>query len=121
LTDRTWGGDNRGGAVEGVYKNLHPPPTVPRDVVLGVGHRRSQVTIVLPDELELLLERIVPDYLGYDATVHSDECYTIILLTLDYRYTAWRANLSLDGRWTLNPLDWAGTYRVIVPEEGESW
>ena len=74
----------------------------------------------MPEELEGLLERIAPDYLGYDATYHSDECYTIILLTLDYKYTAWRAHLSLDGRWSLTPLDWHGTFQLVV-EEGDEW
>lgn len=84
--------------------------------------REEKPTILyLPPALEELLERIEPDYLGYDATFHSNECYTIILLTLDYRYTAWRAHLSVDGRWTLNPLDWQGTFSLVVPAEGESW
>jgi len=72
----------------------------------------------LPDSLEELLERIDPDYLGYDATFHSSECYTIIMLTLDYRYTAWRAHLSQDNRWTLSPLDWAGTFQLVTFDEG---
>jgi hypothetical protein len=71
----------------------------------------------LPGELEELLERIDPDYLGYDATLHSDTCYTIILLTLQYKYTAWRAHKSLDERWTLSPLDHAVTFRLTSDDE----
>lgn len=74
--------------------------------------------LYLPPPLEELLERLEPDYLGYDATFHSKECYTVILLTLDYRYTAWRAHLSLDDRWTLSPLDWSGTFQLVSFDEG---
>lgn len=81
------------------------------------GSLREECTILtLPDELEELLERIEPDYLGYDGTKHSDACYTLLLLTLDYRYTAWRAHLSLDDRWTLSPLDWSGTFSLVSEE-----
>lgn len=79
------------------------------------------MTIYLPTELEDLLEYLEPDYLGYDATLHSELCYTIILLTLNFKYTAWRAHQSLDGRWTLSPLDYAGTFRLVSPTEGETW
>lgn len=73
--------------------------------------------IQLPVELEDLLERLEPDFLGYDATLHSDTCYTIILLSLDYKYRSYRAHLSLDGRWTVNPLDWSGTFRLVTIED----
>jgi hypothetical protein len=115
------GGDYRGGRVEGESLFLHPLGQAPRDVALRDSIWGELTILTLPDELEGLLERIDPDYLGYDATFHSPECYTIILLTLDYRYTAWRAHLSLDGRWTLSPLDWAGTFRLVQPAEGEEW
>ena len=121
LTAQLWGGDKRGGAVEGEIPFLHPPRFAPRDVALESWMEGEPTILYLPEKLEELLERIEPDYLGYDATFHSNECYTIILLTLDYRYTAWRAHLSLDGRWTLNPLDWEGTFRLVVPAEGEEW
>lgn len=67
-----------------------------------------------------MLEYLEPDFLGYDATFHSERCYTIILLTLDYRYTAWRAHLSLDDRWTLSPLDWSGTFQLVTFDESET-
>jgi hypothetical protein len=76
------------------------------------------VTIELPPALEDLLERLEPDFLGYDATYHSPECFTITLLTLDYKYRSYRAHLSWDGRWTLNPLDWHGTFSLVEPQNG---
>lgn len=35
---------------------------------------------------------------------HSNWAYTIVLLDLDYKYYTFRANLSLDGRWTVIPI-----------------
>lgn len=86
---------------------------VPGDATLG-----GYSILTLPDELEGLLERVEPDFLGYDATLHSEECYTVILLTLDYTYRAYRCHLSRDGRWTVNPLDWSGTFRLVTFDEG---
>lgn len=71
----------------------------------------------VPLDLEDLFAYIDPDWLGYDATLHSERCYTVIILTLDYRYTAWRCNLSDDGRWSMNPLDWAGTFQLVTYDE----
>lgn len=72
----------------------------------------------LPWDLEDLLCEIDPDYLAYDATFHSNRCYTIVLLQLDYAYSAWRAIQADDGHWTLNPLDWAGTFQLVTFNEG---
>lgn len=104
--------------MEGEIPILHPPRAAPRHVLPEPSGWGEPTILTLPDQLEELLERIEPDYLGYDATFHSNECYTIILLTLDYRYTAWRAHLSLDGRWSLTPLDWQGTFRLVSFDEG---
>lgn len=74
--------------------------------------------LTLPDELEKLIEDLEPDFLGYDATLHSDRCYTVIILSLEYKYRAYRCHLSLDGRWSVNPLDWSGTFRLVTFDEG---
>jgi hypothetical protein len=111
------GGDYRGGRVEGEPPSILSPRLIPRDVPRRVAPGWRYTILTLPPDLEELLERIDPDYLGYDATVHSEACYTIILLTLDYRYTAWRAVLGLSGRWTLSPLDWSGTFQLVAPDD----
>lgn len=85
---------------------------------MGSALEGEPTILYLPPALEDLLERLEPDYLGYDATFHSNEAYTIIILTLDYRYTAWRALQGLDGRWTLNPLDWRGTFSLVSFDDG---
>ena len=58
----------------------------------------------LPYEASQLIEYRFPDYLDVEGVRHSDECYTMVLLDLDYKYYTFRLNLSLDGRWTLAPL-----------------
>lgn len=86
----------------------------PRDVP-GRDASKGEPTIhKLPLEIEELLERVEPDFLGFDFTKHSDDCYTIIILTLDYHYRAFRAHRSLDWRWTVNPLDWAGNMDLVI-------
>jgi hypothetical protein len=82
-----------------------------------VGLQGRRTILALPEDLELLLERVEPEYLGYDATFHSLLCYTIVVLSIDYRYTAWRAHLSLDGRWSLSPLDYAATFQLVANDE----
>lgn len=121
LTARALGGDKRGGAVEGGIPILHPPRYAPRDVALRGRLLEEHTILNLPAALEDLLEYLEPDFLGYDATLHSNRCYTIILLSLDYKYRAYRAHLSDDNRWSINPLDWSGTFRLVQPPEGETW
>lgn len=57
-----------------------------------------------PEMLQRTIETRWPDYLDIDAVFHSEHCYTIVLLDLDYKYYTFRVNLSLDGRWTVIPL-----------------
>lgn len=64
------------------------------------------------------MEGLHPDWLADDVVRHSDECYTVQLLTLDYRYHTYRCHLSLDGRWTVNPLDWSGIVHLTTSDEG---
>jgi hypothetical protein len=117
LTRRAYVGNHVEGCVEG-EQNFHPSPRhISRDVASKRPPGWRYTILTLPPDLEELLERIDPDYLGYDATIHSETAYTIILLTLDYRYTAWRAVLGLSGRWTLSPLDWAGTFQLVTPDD----
>lgn len=74
--------------------------------------------LTIPDALEWLLDIVEPDFLGYEATFHSNRCYTVTVLTLDYRYRSFRCNLSLDNRWTLNPLDYHAIMPSMIPIEG---
>jgi hypothetical protein len=75
----------------------------------------------LPQALDELVDYAHPDALAVDSEMHSGECYTITVLDLDYQYKVWRAHLSLDGRWTLSPVGYAGYYSGIDPAEGELW
>ena len=60
--------------------------------------------MTLPVQLDELISYRFPDSLWTAAERHSDECYTIWVLDLDYSYNEARATLSLDGRWTLSPV-----------------
>jgi hypothetical protein len=64
-----------------------------------------------PYDLDQLVSYLYPDALWVTFDQHSAEVWTVNVLDLDYRYTVWRANLSLDDRWTLSPIagPWQGT------------
>src|SRR5215213_5992470 len=81
---------------------------------LDLLQKGTPVTINLPDSLRELIAYAFPDYLDEDAVRHSDESWTVVVLDLDYRYRTFRANLSLDDRWTLCPV--SGCDEVIAPE-----
>lgn len=92
----------------GTPYHLHPgniPGHVTRE--LSLAWRPS--ILLLPDELERLIDYRHPDALAVSADIHSHRCYTVTVLDLDYRYYTWRANLAVDGHWTLAP--------VYVPED----
>ena len=57
----------------------------------------------LPEALEQLIDWRWPDSLWTAYEMHSEECYTVWILDLDYSYNEWLATLSLDGRWTVSP------------------
>jgi hypothetical protein len=59
----------------------------------------------IPLEVEDLLERAFPDFLGFEANRRSARAYTITLLTLDFRYRYVLASQAVDGHWTISPLD----------------
>lgn len=63
----------------------------------------------LPPLLDELLDWFAPDCLWIAATRHSESAYTLDIMDLDYTLMAYRASLSLDGRWTLTPID--GPYK----------
>lgn len=104
-----------GGGVEGFDPYLHPSPRAPRDVSPGDALLGGFTILYLPASLEEMLERVEPDFLGYDATIHSDRCYTVTMLTLEYRYRVFRCHLSDDDRWTINPLDADVTFQLLNP------
>ena len=66
---------------------------------------------ILPRKLDELTAWHWPDALWITYERHSDTCYTLNVLDVDYKYTVWRASLSLDHRWTLSPVagPWQGT------------
>lgn len=57
----------------------------------------------LPLELDRTIDFGYPDALWIAAEKHSDECYTVWVLDVDYLYHELRAHLSVDERWTLSP------------------
>lgn len=62
------------------------------------------MTIEVPYDLELAISYAYPDYIVAELFHHSWQCYTVVVLDLDGTYNTWRANLSLDERWTLSPV-----------------
>jgi len=63
-----------------------------------------QDLIVLPQAADDLIDYRFPDALDIVVVRHSDLCYTVALMDLDYKHYTFRLNLSVDGRWTLAPL-----------------
>jgi len=59
----------------------------------------------LPGELQALVEFAHPNYLDASAERHSELCWTVWVWDIDYSYYVWRAHYSVDGRWTLSPVD----------------
>jgi hypothetical protein len=57
----------------------------------------------LPEGILDLVGRIYPTWqkVGYER--HSDQAYTLWIMTDDQEWKFWRACLSLDNRWTLSP------------------
>lgn len=58
----------------------------------------------LPAEAEATLAARWPHILGLDFVKHSDECYSVVLLDVDYKHYTFNLSLSLDGRWTVVPI-----------------
>jgi len=58
----------------------------------------------LPAPLEALIDYRHPDALAVDSVMHSTRCYTLVVMDVDYRHYTWRANLSVDDRWSLAPV-----------------
>jgi hypothetical protein len=60
------------------------------------------------EDLEQGAQEIVdyrfPDHLDIVGVRHSDKCWTIDVLDLDYRHYTFRLNLSDDDRWTIAPI-----------------
>lgn len=50
------------------------------------------------------LYRALPETLTYSAERHSDHCYSVVVLTSQFKYYECRLNLSLDERWSLVPV-----------------
>lgn len=83
----------------------HLPPTpAPRHVLPRVRPDWRNTIFKVPQALEDLIEFAHPDFLMAEAERHSDQAFTITVLTIDYKYIVWRAHLSLDDRWTLSPV-----------------
>jgi len=78
---------------------------VPRDVMLQSRRQEKQVIKMTDSRLDELVSWAFPGALWVDYHRHSDDCYTLFILDVDYSYTGWRAHLSLDLRWTLSPAD----------------
>jgi hypothetical protein len=66
--------------------------------------QQRQVMMLLPQRADDLIDYRFPDALDIETVKHSDECFTVTLMDLDYHHYTFRLNLSLDGRWTLAPL-----------------
>jgi hypothetical protein len=64
----------------------------------------TEVTMLLPPEVEELLDRIDPGWMKCGVERHSDDALTLWLYGSDQLWSFWRAHLSLDGRWTLSPI-----------------
>lgn len=62
------------------------------------------MTMELPRALDDLIDYRFPDALDLDFVRHSDRCYTIVLMDLDYKHYTFRMTLSLDQRWSLVPI-----------------
>jgi hypothetical protein len=60
--------------------------------------------MLLPTQLEELIDYRWPDSLWVSAEKHSETCYTIWVLDIDYSYNEARATFSLAERWTLSPV-----------------
>lgn len=58
----------------------------------------------LPRQADDLVSYRFPDALDLEAVRHSDECFTVTLMDLDYKHYTFRLNLSFDQRWTLAPI-----------------
>lgn len=69
--------------------------------------------------LDDLVSYRYPDALDVEYMFHSGRCYTVTVLDLDYRYQVWRAHVSLDGRWSLAPVDVTEDTYEVGREEGK--
>jgi hypothetical protein len=78
---------------------------IPRDVLLEASMDEQPTILAFPDSLDAIIDYAFPDALMVGGTRHSERAFTIYVLDLNYSYTRWLASLSLDGRWTLSPLD----------------
>jgi hypothetical protein len=59
--------------------------------------------MILPAELFSTIADFDPLAVVLHEERHSDRCYTILLLDNEGELVPLRANLSVDGRWTLSP------------------
>jgi hypothetical protein len=51
--------------------------------------------------------------------MHSERCWTVTVLDLNYRYQIWRANQSIVGAWTLAPVEVTEDTYELGREEGK--
>ena len=58
----------------------------------------------LPAGVDQLIDFRFPDALDLEFVRHSDQCYTITLMDLDYVHYTFRVNEADDGHWTLVPI-----------------
>jgi hypothetical protein len=70
-----------------------------------------------PKALVELVDYRYPDALWVEFDGHSTDCFTVWVLDLDESYNVWRCHLSLDGRWSLSPVDikWDDDGNVTSP------
>lgn len=60
--------------------------------------------MLLPPGPQATVDYRFPNHLDAEYVRHSDYCYTVTVMDLDYRHYTFRLNLSVDGRWSLAPL-----------------
>lgn len=58
----------------------------------------------LPEGAQEVVDYRFPDHLDIVGVRHSDRCWTVDVMDLDYKHYTFRLNLSVDGRWTLAPI-----------------
>jgi hypothetical protein len=74
----------------------------------------------LPAALDDLIAYLEPDALWVAGERHSEDAYTVWVLTLDYSYNEYLASLSLDGRWTVSPRSGPCYDDVTTPIRGRT-
>lgn len=104
MTGGLRGGDYRGGAVEGHTQSTVLAKSKSRDVQPKERLQMSPSIKVLPPEAEALIDYRFPDALDTEYVCHSELCYTVTVMDLDYVHYTFRLNKALDGHWTLAPI-----------------